>query len=114
MSIGFLLSLFVFGFTLPQLNIQLGWRKLSEKAIELSEERNITDYYVYEISRVENMDFYLNKDVHEVTKEEIVENLFKNKLLLLPVKQVEKDSDIEAVIKTKEYYQIGKYLVVVF
>ena len=114
MSIGLLLSIFVLGFTMPQLNIQLGWHKLCAKAIELSEERNITDYYVYQISRVENMDVYLNKDVHEVTKEEIVKNLFTNKLLLLPVKKVEKDSEIEAVIKTKEYYHIGKYLLVVF
>ena len=114
MSIGLLLSIFVLGFTMPQLNIQLGWSKLCAKAIELSEERNITDYYVYQISRVENMDVYLNNDVHAVTKEEIVEDLFKNKLRLLPVKKVEKDSEIEAVIKTKEYYQIGKYLLVVF
>ncbi len=114
MSIGLLLTVFVFGFTMPQLNIQLGWSKLCAKAIELSEERKITDYYVYEISRVENMDVYLNKDVHKVSKEEIVGNLFKNKLLLLPAKKVEKDSEIEAVIKTKEHYQIGKYFVVVF
>ena len=114
MSIGLLLTVFVFGFTMPQLNIQLGWSKLCAKAIELSEERKITDYYVYEISRVENMDVYLNKDVHKVSKEEIVGNLFKNKLLLLPVKKVEKDSELEAVIKTKEHYQIGKYFVVVF
>ena len=114
MSIGLLLTVFVFGFTMPQLNIQLGWSKLCAKAIELSEERKITDYYVYEISRVENMDVYLNKDVHKVSKEEIVGNLFKNKLLLKKEKKVEKDSELEAVIKTKEHYQIGKYFVVVF
>ena len=114
MSLGLLLSIFVFGCTMPQLNNQLGWRNLCTKAMELTKERNISDYYIYEISRAENMDVYLKKDVHVVTKEMIVENMLKNKLLLLPIKQVKNDNDILSVIKTKEHYQIGKYMIVVF
>ncbi|MDD3728584.1 MAG: glycosyltransferase family 39 protein, partial [Dysgonamonadaceae bacterium] len=107
MSLGLLLSIFVLGCTMPQLNNQLGWRNLCTKAMELTKERNISDYYIYEISRAENMDVYLKKDVHVVTKEMIVENMLKNKLLLLPIKQVKNDNDILSVIKTKEHYQIG-------
>ena len=114
MSIGLLLTVFVFGFTMPQLNIQLGWSKLCAKAIELSEERKITDYYVYEISRAENMDVFLNKDVQEISREAIVENLLKNKLILLRLKYVENDIDIMSIIRTKEHYQIGDYMIVVF
>ncbi|MDD2551903.1 MAG: glycosyltransferase family 39 protein [Dysgonamonadaceae bacterium] len=114
MSLGLLLSIFVLGCTMPQLNNQLGWRNLCTKAMELTKERNISDYYIYEISRAENMDVYLKKDVHVVTKEMIVENMLKNKLLLLPIKQVKNDNDILSVIKTKEHYQIGKYMIVVF
>ena len=114
MSLGLLLSIFVLGCAMPQLNNQLGWRNLCTKAMELTKERNISDYYIYEISRAENMDVYLKKDVHVVTKEMIVENMLKNKLLLLPIKQVKNDNDILSVIKTKEHYQIGKYMIVVF
>jgi len=113
-SLGLLLTVFVAGWTLPQLNSQLGWSNLCTRAIELSKEKHITDYYVYKISRAENMDVYLKKDVQMVTKEVIIENSFKNKLLLLPMKQVENDNDIFSIIKTKEHYQIGNNMIVVF
>ncbi len=114
MSFGLLLSIFVLGWAMPQLNSQLGWRNLCTKAMELSKEKHTTDYYVYKISRAENMDVYLKKDVQKVTKEEIIDSLFENKLLLLPVKHVKNDNDIFSVIKNKEQYQIGSYMVVVF
>ena len=114
MSIGLLLSIFVLGFTMPQLNIQLGWRKLCAKAIELSEERNITEYYVYKISRAENLDVYLKQDVKTVTKEEILDSNFKDKLIMLPIKHMENDTKIDSIIQTKEHYEIGKYMVVIF
>ena len=113
MSWGILLSVFIAGFTMPQLNSQLGWRNLCAKAKELSIEKHTTDYNVFKISRAENMDVYLQKDVHEISKEVIVEGLLKDQLLLLPVKEVEKDTDIGTVIKSKEYYTIGEYMVVV-
>lgn len=114
MSMGFLMCIFVLGWAMPQLNSQLGWRNLCTKAMELSKEKHTTDYCVYKISRAENMDVYLKSDVQMVTKEEVIADLLKNKLLLLPVKQVEKNNDILAVIQSKEHYQIGKYMIVVF
>ncbi|HTN69353.1 MAG TPA: hypothetical protein VLZ33_07810 [Dysgonamonadaceae bacterium] len=114
MSIGLLLTIFVFGLTMPQLNNRMGLRNLSMKAMELSEERNISDYYVYKISRAENMDVYLKQDVITVNKEEILENNFKNKLIMLPIKHIVNDAEISSIIKTKEYYEIGKYMVVLF
>ncbi|MGV8962555.1 MAG: ArnT family glycosyltransferase [Candidatus Saccharimonadaceae bacterium] len=114
MSGGILLSVFIIGFTMPQVNSQLGWRNLSEKAKELAIEKRTNDYYVYKISRAENMDVYLKKDVHEVSKEEICDSLFKKKLLLLPVQVMEKDNDLHLIIMSKEYYKIGEYMVVVF
>lgn len=114
MSFGILLSIFVLGWAMPQLNNHLGWRNLCSKAMEIADERHTTDFYVYKISRAENMDVFLNKDVQEVNKEDIVENLVKNKLLLLRVKYVENDNDIMSIVRTKEYYQIGNYMIVVF
>ena len=114
MSIGLLLTILVFGFTMPQLNNRMGWRNLCTKAMELSKERNITDYYVYNISRAENMDVYLKQDVKNVTKEEILESNLKNKLIMLPIKLMVNDTKIHSIIQTKEHYEIGKYMVVVF
>ena len=114
MSIGLLLTIFVLGWTMPQLNSQLGWRNLCAKAMKLSEEKNITDYYVYKISRAENMDVYLKQDVKNVTKEEILESNFKDKLIMLPTKHMVNDTKIDSIIQTKEHYEIGKYMVVFF
>ena len=114
MSWGILLSVFILGFTIPQLNNQLGWRNLCQKAIQLSEENHTTDFCVYKISRAESMDVFLKKDVHEVSKEAIVDNLLKDKLLLLPVKQFENDNDLLSIIQTKEYHKVGEYIIVVF
>lgn len=114
MSIGLLLTIFVFGLTMPQLNNYLGLRNLSMKAMELSEERNLKNYYVFGISRAENMDVYLKQDIITVNKEEILENDFKDKLVMLRVKYMVNDSEISSIIKTKEHYEMGKYMVVVF
>lgn len=113
LSWGILLSVFTLGFTLPQLNSQLGWRDLCQKAMQLSEEKHSTDYCIYKISRAESMDVFLKRDVQLVSKEAIVGDLLKGKLLLLPVKQLEIDNDLHTVIYTKEYYEIGKYMIVV-
>ena len=114
MSIGLLLTIFIFGFAMPQLNNQMGWRNLCTKAMEIAEEKHTTDFYVYKISRAENMDVYLKQDVKYVTKEEILENNLKDKLIMLPIKDIEKDTKIYSIIQIKEHYEIGKYMVVVF
>lgn len=114
MSWGILLSVFIVGFTMPQLNSYLGWRDLCQKAIQLSKENNTTDYCVYKISRAESMDVFLKKDVQLVSKESIVGNLLKDKLLFLTIKEMESDNDLDSVIQTKKYYEIGNYRIVVF
>ena len=114
MSWGVLLSVFILGFTMPQLNSQLGWRNLCHKAKQLSEENNSTEYCVYNISRAENMDVFLKKDVQVVSKEAIVGYLLKDKLLLLPMKEMERDNEIHSVFQTRKYYEIGDYMIVVF
>lgn len=114
MSWGILLSVFILGFTMPQLNSQLGWCNLCQKALQLSEENNSNDYCVYKISRAESMDVFFKKDVQFVSKEAIVGNLLKDKLLLLPIKEKESDNDLLSVIQGRKYYEVGDYMIVVF
>ncbi len=113
-SWGILLSVFILGFTMPQLNSQLGWRNLCQKAMQLSQQNHTTEYCVYKILRAESMDVFLGKDVQEVSKEVIVGNLLKNKLLLLPVKQLKNDKDLLSIIQTKEKHKVGEFMIVVF
>lgn len=114
LSLGFLLAVFVIGWSMPQLNSQLGWGNLCQKAMELSEKHSIDDYWVYHISRAENMDVYLGKDIIKVDKDDIVKQPLENRLLMLRVKDIKNDPELYNAIVTKEQYQIGKYMIVIF
>jgi hypothetical protein len=99
---------------MPQLNSYMGWNNQCTKAKEISEEHRIADYWVYHISRAENMDVYLGKDIIKINKEDIMKQSITNKLLLLPTKNMINDPEIRAALQKREQYQIGKYTIVVF
>jgi hypothetical protein len=99
---------------MPQLNSQLGLGNLCQKAMELAEKHSIDDYWVYHISRAENMDVYLGKDITKVDKDDIVKQPPENRLLMLRVKDIKNDPELYNAIATKEQYQIGKYMIVIF
>ncbi|MBZ4651539.1 MAG: hypothetical protein JG761_339 [Proteiniphilum sp.] len=114
LALGFLLAVFVIGWSMPQLNSQLGLGNLCQKAMELAEKHSIDDYWVYHISRAENMDVYLGKDITKVDKDDIVKQPPENRLLMLRVKDIKNDPELYNAIATKEQYQIGKYMIVIF
>lgn len=116
LAAGFLLTLFVVGWSLPQLNSRLGWGMMCKKVLELSEKYNISDYWVYNIKRSENMDVYLGKDVAKVDKNDLLKVTVtsENKLLMINVKNINIDPDISSLVKNKEQYQVGEHLIVVF
>jgi len=99
---------------MPQLNSYMGWNNQCTKAKEISEEHRIADYWVYHISRAENMDVYLEKDIIKVDKDDIVKQPLENRLLMLRVKDIKNDPELYNAIVTKEQYQIGKYVIVIF
>ncbi|MPM31199.1 hypothetical protein SDC9_77753 [bioreactor metagenome] len=112
MALGILLTVFVAGWSIPQLNPYLGWSKLCEKAYTVAAEKEVSDYYVYGISRAENMDVFLKKKIILADKEEIVNNKLAGQLLLISKKTIKKNSDIQSAILGKERYEVGKYVVV--
>jgi 4-amino-4-deoxy-L-arabinose transferase-like glycosyltransferase len=114
MAFGILLSLFIAGLAIPQLNPYLGWSRLCEKASQLACEKQRSDYYVYYISRAESMDVFLKQDVVITTRDAIVSNSLAGLLLLLPEKTIINDVGIQSVILSKEQHVIGKYVIVVF
>lgn len=114
MGFGILLTVFIGGLAIPQLNPYLGWNKLCEEASLIAEEKQISDYYVYGIKRSESMDVFLKKDVIFAEKEEIVNNAIAGQLLLISDKAIKKDSDIQSIIQSKEQYKVGSFVVVVF
>ena len=113
LALGFLLSVFLIGWSMPKLNNQLGWGNMCEKAKELSEENKITDYWVYKISRSENMDVYLGKDIIKAEKEDLLNENNENKLLMLRTKDIKNDPDIHSLVLNKVQYQFGENVIVI-
>ncbi len=114
LALGFLLAVFIVGWSLPQINNRLGWGDLCGKAKELSEEHAITDYWVYHIKRAENMDVYLGKDIFEAEKGDILNASPEKKILMLRTKDIKNDADLRAALSNREQYQIGEHTVVIF
>ncbi len=114
MAFGVLLTVFVAGLAMPQLNPYMGWNKLCEKAYAVASEKNTSDYYVYGISRAESMDVFLKKDVIFAEKEEIINNSLAGQLLLISDKAIKNDTEIQSVVHNKEQYKVGNFVIVVF
>lgn len=114
LAVGFLLSVFVAGWSMPELNRYLGWGELCKKAKTLAQQKKITDYYVYNIHRAENMDVYLGKDIKIIGKEDLIKSITTTGIVLLPTKEIKKDEKLRSIIERKEHYTIGNYAVVVF
>ena len=112
LALGFLLTIFIVGWSLPQLNNQLGWGNMCAKAIELADEYEINDYWVYNIKRSENMDVYLKKDVIIVDKE-VLKNSTDKKLLMLRAKDIENDPEISSLVLNKIQYPYGDNIIVI-
>lgn len=114
MASGVLIAVFLAGLAMPQLNPYLGWGALCEKARAIASEKQASDYYVYGISRAENMDVFLKKDVILPDKEEIANDSLAGQLLLISNKAITNDADIQSIVQHKERYAVGNYTIVVF
>lgn len=113
MALGFLMAIFIIGWSMPHLNDQLGWASMCEKAKMISKEHMIDDYLVYKISRAENMDVYLGKDIIEVSREDILKEQTEKRLLMLRLKDIRNDLQLSAVLSNKEMFLIGKHAIVI-
>lgn len=114
LALGILLAVFVVGWSMPRLNSQLGWGDLCEKAKELSSAHRITDYWVYNISRAENMDVFLGQDIVSVSKEELLQKFPRKRLLMLRVKEMNNDPEVGAALSSSEIHRVGRHLIVIF
>lgn len=114
MSVGILLTIFVAGFSMPELNPYLGWRDLCVKAKTLARENRISDYRVYGIRRAENMDVYLGTDIKIIEKDVLTKNTLDDQIVLLPERKWKKDSDLRRVVDSHVHYKVGDYTIVVF
>lgn len=70
LGFGLLLAVFVGGWGLEKMNPEIGYGALCDKALEMSQERGITDFRTWRVSRPENMDVYLQHPVTVISEED--------------------------------------------
>jgi hypothetical protein len=114
MVFSLLLTIFIAGWAMPQLNPYMGWSKLCGEAIRISAEKGASGYSVYAIPRAGGMDVFLKEKVVAASEEDILNGALSGQLLLLPEKAVLNDSRIQSALSGKEQYKTGTYLIVVF
>lgn len=110
LSIGIFLAIFTGGFSLPQINKQWGYGDVCRQAIKLSNKMQLNNYYTWGISRSENMDVYLNKDITKVTWEDILSNRLSNGILIIPTKKL---SNIQKEFPDKQTYVVGHFSIII-
>ncbi len=106
MAAGMLLALFLGGWALPQINPEIGYGTLCEKALEVSEKYGITDICTWDLRRSENMDVYLHRQVEIIPKEMSPDNE-KPCILLTRTRDLVHFTDCETIA-------VGKFAVVVY
>lgn len=112
-TIGLFCAIFVGSWEIPELNEQLGYAVLCNKAMEISQQKHLSGYCVFNIKRPMNMDVYLHEDVQEVTLSDLLKNKYKNTILMLPNKVIDSETDLQPFLEDKECCVVGPYSVVV-
>lgn len=104
-AIGLLSAVFVGSFALPQINQEIGYGKLCDKALEIAQANNVSTFYVWKIFRAENMDVYLNKEVHTATLDDLTSERLHHTVLMLPENELDKFSE-------KPFSKVGRYAII--
>lgn len=63
LGMGLLLTVFVGGFAMPRINMEMGYGPLCEQALGMSQKWQVTDIRTWSIPRSESMDVYLRQPV---------------------------------------------------
>ena len=111
--LGFFLTLFVVGWSLKDINPQIGFADVCNEAKAISEEAKTFGYNTYKIKRSVSMDVFLGEKVDEITLDDLRSKLNSNELLIIERKRLEKDKELSALIKNKKRYLAVNYYIVV-
>lgn len=122
---GMLMMIFCASFALPQLNANIGMGELCGKAKELAVQRNIRNYYFFNIKRFENTDVYLGVEPKILTEEELIlsgqpetavsagSSIRTPAIMFFRKKDIGKIAALSNFIDGKEKYDVGEYFYVI-
>lgn len=112
LAIGLFLAIFVGGWSLPAINSRMGFTDLCSKAKSVAEEKGLSGYITFNISRPESMDVFVDREVRSVSIIGLLTNDYSGNVLMLPTDIATESPLLRALIAGKEKYEVGPYLVV--
>lgn len=109
LSVALLAACFAGGWALPELNREIGYGDLCHRALEVAREEGISRFCAWRVSRPENMDVYLSKEITVFPDENKPENGSQQPpaILMLPTCDLKSFPNREAQI-------VGRYAIIVF
>ncbi|MEN6619426.1 MAG: dolichyl-phosphate-mannose--protein mannosyltransferase [Rikenellaceae bacterium] len=126
---GMLFMIFSVSFALPKLNVSIGMGELCHKAKEQATQKNIHNYYFFNIKRFENTDVYLGTEPKMISENELVvsrqpENAAVNvdtsnvgirapAILFIRKKDIGINVKLSSLIEGREKYAVGEYFFVI-
>lgn len=110
---GLFVALFFGGLALHSLNAEIGYGELCRTAREVAAEKGLDGYYVWKVSRPENMDVYLGEDVRELSAEEVLEGRSRGGVLMLSERWLRRNDDIRRFVENNGRITVGNNMIVV-
>lgn len=90
----------------------MGFADLCHKAAAVAQEKDLSGYITFDISRPENMDAFVGKQVRSISIIGILTTDYSGNVLMVPADIAEESPLVRAFIAGKEKYVVGPYLVV--
>ena len=109
---GVLITVFTLGFSLPELNVRLGYGTLCREAKQLLQANGWSNCYVWNIRRAESMDVYLGRPVEETSVKELCVGRCDDGVVMLPGRKLQSDARLRNFVSDRRCHEVGEYLIV--
>ena len=122
-AISMLAMIFLFSFSMPAANSEIGLKKGCEDAMEVAKAKNITNFAYYRFKTGDNLDVYLNQSVKQLEEADFQQSEqaafpqaepLKSTIVFTKHKYIKRDSLLNKAVQNKEIRYYGQYAFIAF
>jgi 4-amino-4-deoxy-L-arabinose transferase-like glycosyltransferase len=111
LSVAPLFALMIASGSLPKVNVDIGYSRLSEEIRDISQQNDVHFYCCYHVKNGSALDYYLHTPIVEIPKHhfEQVKEIHKPYILVIPTKYLYNEQTINNYLNYSRRYQDGPY-----
>jgi 4-amino-4-deoxy-L-arabinose transferase-like glycosyltransferase len=116
MSVGLLCAVFIFSFAIPSINSRIGMGSLCQQAKNESIQKNIQNYYCFNMSRGENLDVYLTREPKNLSEKDLLNAnsvIRKPAILFVSREDIIQNDTLQKLVLKENYCKVGNYYYVI-